>query len=119
MFKKISTSTSLLLLSIIFPNTAFGHPVDEIGNVFVYDQKQTLTVSPENITLTIELVFYALEKTTVWESIDTDKNKQLSEEEKSKWMGKGSQSSYLEIAEEKYYFNPKLLNFPPHDDFFS
>jgi nickel/cobalt transporter (NicO) family protein len=116
------TKLILLLSCFLFftsQKSLFAHPLDEIGDVRVYDQTQTLEIGQEKTTLTIKLTFYALEKIKVWESVDTNRDQELSENEKTSWMRKGQESSFLETSGQRYSFDAVNLNFPSYYDFYS
>lgn len=117
----MKSAVCLILLYCVFlmPKSAFAHPVDEIDGVKTYDQKQTLSISPNVTTLSIDLTFYALDKTRIWDSIDMNKNRRISENEKTIWMKKGQKSSWLSVREMRVDFSAIRLNFPEYYDFFS
>ncbi len=108
-----------LFVFISVSSTVYAHPLDEIGDVKVYDQKQTLTLSPEKTILTIELTFYPMEKIKVWESIDANRDQQLTQEEKDTWMKKGQEASWIETQNGKSGFEAKKLEISDYYDFFS
>ncbi len=113
-------STLLLLLSIlIMPLFVYAHPIDEIDGIKTYDQKQIITVKSDKIILNIDLTFYALDKTRIWDSIDTNKDRLITSEEQLIWMKKGRQSSWLVFENIKSEFVPSALTFPEYYDFFS
>lgn len=124
--KKIIFVFSLFILFYLLPATYYvlptisvsAHPVDQIG-ISVYDQKQTLTVSPEKTTLQIDLTFYALEKIKLWSSINTGLDQQLSSTEKDVWMRVGSEASWLTVFGKKYEFAATRVTIPEYDEFFS
>src|SRR5260221_14649840 len=91
-----------LVIFFQFPVCVFAHPIDELGIAKTYDQKQTLEVSPKEIRLTIKLTFYSFDKVKVWESIDKNKDQNLSQEEKDTWMKKGQDASSVIINEKSY-----------------
>lgn len=109
----------LFLVAFIFPQRVDAHPLDEIGNVKVYDQKQTLLLEPKTTELRIDLTFYATEKIKVWESIDKNRDQHISDEEKNDWMRKGEDASYILADNSQFNFQAKGVNFPVYEDFFS
>ncbi len=117
---------NLFLISFLVINlfslsikSVYAHPLDEIGDVRTYDQKQILEVSPTDSKLTIALTFYTLDKNKVWESIDKNRDQKLSIEEKDTWMKLGSEASWLEKNGIRYNLDATTLTFPEYFDFFS
>lgn len=117
----MKSAVCLILLYFVFllPRLTFAHPVDEIDGVKTYDQKQTLSIGRNVVTLSIDLTFYALDKTRLWDSIDLNKDRKVSDMEKNIWMRKGQKSSWLMISEKRVDFSPTRLSFPDYYDFFS
>lgn len=111
----------VLLISVflIFPNIVSSHPLDELGNVKLYDQKQVLTLTERSVKLRIEMRFFAYEKTVVWEGIDLNKDRIISAAEKNNWMQLGKNSSWLVFNGKKYFFAPSQLTVPDYYTFFS
>lgn len=109
-----------LVLGLLFflPAGAGAHPLDEFGTVNVYDQKQTITLAPNKTSLTIDLTFYPMEKIKVWESIDTNRDQILTQEERDIWMKKGQEASWLEISGQRIGFEAVKLQFADYYDFF-
>ena len=92
--------------------------MDEIDGAKVYDQKQTLTIA-DKTSLKIDLTIYAIEKIRIWESIDNNRDKKLTSEEKKSWMTLGSASSYLtDYQGQKINFIPVNLDFPDYYQYF-
>ncbi len=116
---KSSLIIFLAICSLYFPSNTKAHPIDEIGNIKLYDQSQTLELSPNKTKLTIYLTFYALEKSKIWESIDLNRDQKISDSEKDNWMSKGLDASSLEINQQINYFLPSSLKFPDYYNFFS
>lgn len=110
--------TTLIFCIFLAQTSANAHPADEIG-IKVYDQKQTLEVSPNLSTLKIDLTFFAIDKAKLWSSINIDPDQELSEYEKAVWMKKGQEASWLLIDGKKYNFTATDLTIPGFDDFFS
>lgn len=105
---------------LVFSTGCVGaHPLDEFGNVNVYDQKQTLVVTPQKSSLVIDLTFYPMEKIKVWESIDANRDQVLTKAERDTWMKKGQEASWLEVAGRRIDFEASSLQFPDYYDFFS
>lgn len=119
MRKKLTFFVFLFSIALTFPRFVSAHPVDEIGNVNVYDQKQILTLSTRKALLKIDLTFYAFEKMEVWGSINTDADQNLTQKEKDRWMNMGSDASWLEVSGKKYLFKPSSVIIPNYDEFFS
>lgn len=111
--------TTIISWFFLIAGLVSAHPIDEIYGVRLYDQKHILTVGKVKTTLKVETVFYPLEKARLWDSIDTDKNQELSSEEKQSWSNLGKRSSWLTIDGEKSYFQPTSLEFPDYYDFFT
>lgn len=109
----------LLFCALVLPAAVAAHPVDEIDGVKTYDQKQTLFVGRNDVTLSIDLTFYALDKIRLWDSIDNNKDRKVSDSEKNIWMQKGQRSSWLMITGNRTDFTPISLSFPDYYDFFS
>lgn len=114
-----SISGAALLVLLLLPQHVSAHPLDEFGNVNVYDQKQTLVFTPQKTILTIDLTLYPMEKIKVWESIDVNRDQVLSEEEKEYWMKKGQESSWMERAGQHINFEAVAVEFPDYYDFFA
>lgn len=108
-----------IFFQLIFPSSSFAHPLDEIGDIKTYDQKQILSLDKDRITLTIEVTLYALDKIKVWESIDKNRDREITPFEKDEWMRKGSQSSWLSIEGKRIDFIATKLEFPSYFEFFS
>ncbi len=118
--KKVLLSIVLGISGSIIPfHLVSAHPLDEIGNINVYDQKQTLILSPKESVLKIDLTFYAIEKIKVWESIDTNRDQKLSQEEKDNWMSKGLSASKVTKSGEEFFFSPLSIEIPEYFDFFA
>jgi len=115
----IYLSTFVIISSFLFPKQILAHPLDEIGNVKIYDQKQTLEVGLNETTLSIDLTFYATEKIKVWESIDRNRDQKLDTSEKDEWMKKGQEASNIKRDGEQLNFIATKLDFPEYEDFFS
>jgi nickel/cobalt transporter (NicO) family protein len=118
MIQRFSLFIFIAFFLLFSPTFLYAHPLDEVGDVSVYDQKQFLTVTPNAVLLTINLGFYSIEKIKVWETIDTNRDEKLSDEEKSNWMKKGQQSSWIEKEGTKYTFEAQNLSFPDYYEFF-
>ena len=103
----------------VIPSFAQAHPLDELGNVKVYDEKQILTIDKKLTELKIEMQFFAYEKTLVWESIDTNKDREISSDEKNNWMELGKDSSWIVFNGKKYNFEPKQVILSDYYTFFS
>ena len=110
--------TLLTLLVLSNPGTAQAHPVDEFGNTITYDQRQILEISPRQAKLTIQLILYPLDKNKIWESIDINKDREISQKEKDSWMIKGQDSSWLELDGTRYDFSAHKLSFPGYYAFY-
>lgn len=108
----------LLFIILLTPIATYAHPLDESGDIKVYDQVHRLLFTPEKVTLTIDLTFYPTEKIKVWESIDTNKDQKLTNEEKNIWMKKGQEASWVEKDDQKIPFDATSLAFPDYYDFF-
>lgn len=112
------TIISILILFFFNFTITNAHPLDETGDVKVYDQTQRLLFTPEKTVLTIDLTFYPTEKIKAWESIDTNRDQKLTEEEKTIWMKKGQEASWLEVDRRKIELEATKLTFPDYYDFF-
>ena len=109
----------LFISLFVIPSFAQAHPLDELGNVKVYDEKQILTIDKKLTELKIEMQFFAYEKTLVWESIDTNKDREISSDEKNNWMELGKDSSWIVFNGKKYNFEPKQVILSDYYTFFS
>src|SRR3989344_4045141 len=109
----------LLICLFAIPSFTFAHPLDELGDVKVYDQKQILTIDRESVELKIEMQFFAYEKTLVWESIDTNKNREISQDEKNNWMQLGKESSRIKFEGKDSFFEPKEVILSDYFTFFT
>lgn len=110
---------SILFTCFLFPFSVSAHPLDEVGDIALYDQKQNLEIEKEESKLTIDLEFYSIEKIKVWESIDKNRDQTISEEEKNDWMKKGQESSWIEKDGTRYSFSAISLQFPEYYEFFN
>jgi len=119
LMRKLFFLTLFVFQVTLFTKEVLAHPIDEIGDIRTYDQKQILEIKKGEARLTIDLTFYALDKVKVWESIDRNRDRQLSVDEKNEWMRKGQEASFLEINEDKVSFEAITLNFPDYFTFFS
>lgn len=106
------------LLFILAP-PVWAHPVDALGDVRQYDQKQDVTITPESTTLTIGMTFYPLDKIKIWESIDTNRDQEISTDEKTTWMHKGENSSWFTQTNKRIEVTATELQFPQYYEFFS
>ncbi|MBI3443254.1 sulfite exporter TauE/SafE family protein [Candidatus Woesebacteria bacterium] len=118
-FLNTSLFLILLIISLISPRHIFAHPIDEIGDIRTYDQKQTIEVGKDKTNLIIDLTFYPLDKIKIWESIDKNRDREISNEEKTEWMKKGQEASWLEINSQRFNLLANSLTFPSYYDFFS
>lgn len=110
----------VLLFFLVYTPAVLAHPIDEIGGIKTYDQKHTLSITPQNtVGLKIDMTFYPLEKPAVWESIDTNRDKTISEDEKKVWMHKGENSSYLTKDDKRLPFTATNVSVPDYFDFFA
>ena len=116
---KFLALVTFFLTFLFFPTIALAHPIDQLGDIKTYDQKQTLEVGEKEALLTIDLTFYALDKIKVWESIDTNRDREISINEKRKWMKIGQESSWIETKDQKSSFVAERLTFPNYYNFFS
>lgn len=108
-----------LILVFLHPISTFAHPLDELGDVKVYDEKQILTIDKESTELKIEIKFFAYEKTVVWETLDNNKDREISEDEKNNWMQLGKKSSWIVFNNRQYFFEPEEIVLSDYFDFFS
>src|SRR3990170_3689183 len=104
LMRKLFFLTLFVFQVTLFTKEVLAHPIYEIGDIRTYDQKQILEIKKGEARLTIDLTFYALDKVKVWESIDRNRDRQLSVDEKNEWMRKGQEASFLEINEDKVSF---------------
>lgn len=114
-----SIAGAVLSVLLLLPQQASAHPLDEFGDVNVYDQKQTLIMTPGLSRLVIDLTLYPMEKIKVWESIDVNRDQILNKEEKANWMKKGQEASWMERADQHINFEAVALEFPDYYDFFA
>ncbi len=115
----IALFLGILSVAVIFPHNIFAHPLDEIGNIKVYDQVQKLVIGNSESILTVDLTFYPVEKIKVWETVDKNKDQILTDEEKDEWMHKGEEASGLVINGIIYTFKASRVSIPEYHQFFS
>jgi nickel/cobalt exporter len=119
MRKRFLTFIVSFVFFFLVPSSLFAHPIDELGVAKTYDQKQILEIHSSSITLSINLTFYSFDKVKVWESIDKNKDKNLSDEEKTDWMQKGQNASYIKINDHVFPCVANSLLFPDSSIFLS
>lgn len=96
-----------------------AHPFDEMGDVKTYDQKQILEVGRDKTILQVDVTLYALDKIKVWEGIDRNKDREISDGERKEWMKKGQEASWMEIDGARFGFEAVAMEVADYYEFFS
>jgi nickel/cobalt exporter len=110
--RKTAFLTALFLMAS-WRGISYSHPLDE-ARVW---HTMMITISDEEITIDYQILFGGLIAPKAWDEMDTDGNKEMSDDEQIRWAGRISSGLGATLDGKPLSFETPFRHFPSFQDF--